>query len=289
MLALIIGIFYSGCANWSKSEDINGVKVINITRHKGVYSSPSWSPDGEKIAFQFEGNIYVTNYNESSWKKLTKVKTDQLGQPVVWNGQEKINYVNGDPSKKFGANENIHSVNLYDEKDIVLIQDLPTVSGMSWNPCKPELVIGVYGDKENFVYLYDFLENRKDKIIANGRFPKWSRNGKLIAYLNEQGISIYDVSSRIIRQIYKKRENEIIYNLSWSPDGKWIAYRGGPSKELNGIYVLPSSGSNPPEQILNAGIAQLDWSPQGDKIVFTTINTPSTSKIYIMDVPKKFQ
>ncbi|KEF37620.1 periplasmic component of the Tol biopolymer transport system [Schinkia azotoformans MEV2011] len=78
-------------------------------------------------------------------------------------------------------------------------------------------------------------------------------------------------------------------SFSWSPDGKWIAFRGGPSAETQGIYIIPTDGSGQIDHILNDGVADLDWSPKGDQIAFTTIGSPGRTELYIMDVPDRYR
>lgn len=285
-------MFTSSCKHNSKIEKMDGVNVLNITRQRGVYDYPKWSPDGKKIVVQFEENLWIIGLDDYSWNKITNEKIYRTQRPLIWDKPEEINYLNSDYKKDFGNNDAIHTINLANKTDTILLKSLPTINGLSWNPSIPsQLLVGVNESKSGFVlYLYDFKKNTRIELIKNGSDPKWSPDGKLIVYENRDGIYVYNVNTKITKLIYKRqKEGEFLESLTLSPNGKWIAYRGGPSKETNGIYILPIDGSSPPEHILNAGVAHLDWSPQGDKIVFTTINTPSASEIYIMDVPEKFQ
>jgi Tol biopolymer transport system component len=56
--------------------DISGSYLGYILDKKGFLSSPSWSPDNEKIAVSIEGNIYTVQTNGDSLTRLTNTGED---------------------------------------------------------------------------------------------------------------------------------------------------------------------------------------------------------------------
>jgi Tol biopolymer transport system component len=278
-----------------KIEDINGVQVLNITQKKGSYSYPTWSPNGKHIAVRLDGDLWVIE-PDGSFKTELKDKTGVLGLPIIWSDLEMIYYVELDPYKDFDTDTEIHVIHLADKKDTMVLENMPSITGFSLNPGNPsQLVVGHrewMNEATHFnTYVYDLKTNTQSILLPKAYNPKWSPNGNLIAYEGSDGFYVYDLKTKEIHQIYQKDKDEMVERLSWSPDGQWIAYRQTSSNN-SGIYIVPSDGSVSPEPIINTvkiGVSHLAWSPDGDKIVFTTINDPYNNKIYMMDVPEKYR
>jgi Tol biopolymer transport system component len=73
----------------------------------------------------------------------------------------------------------------------------------------------------------------------------------------------------------------------WSPDGKQIAFNAILPGAVWNIYVVPSEGGTP-QRILPSEESQMDvnWSPDGNSLVFGASNVPNTP-IYIIDLSSK--
>lgn len=56
--------------------DISGNYLGNILSGVGFLTSPSWSPEDEKLAVSIEGNIYITNTHGDILRKLTNTGQD---------------------------------------------------------------------------------------------------------------------------------------------------------------------------------------------------------------------
>lgn len=281
-----------------KAKEVQKMGLVKISKERGSYDRPVWSPDGEKIVFYFEGSIWICDGKGESWRKLTFDGVYKMLDPITWENKNEIYYVDLERGKPFNKSVTIHRLNLLDHSDTVVIQDLSTVTGLSVNPRDTSQLLIATQDENNkyVIHLYD-LERNTSKKLVGGIQQRWSPDGKRFSYLSG-GINIYDLSTNSSTKIYARKmvqiwennyQGEMIESLTWSPDGKWIAYRGGPTKDLLGIYIVPSDGSGPPEKILDMGVADLDWSPKGDKIAFTTLGTPERTEMYLMQVPEKYR
>lgn len=104
-----------------------------------------------------------------------------------------------------------------------------------------------------------------------------SRDGRITLSLEyTAGIHIIEQDSKI----YKLTEG---LWPSWSPDGKYVAY-----KRLSGLYIIDSQGSNQKE-LIKGQIYDPDWSPTGGQIVFSQEdNYYKNPVIKILDLDTNF-
>lgn len=111
--------------------------------------------------------------------------------------------------------------------------------------------IAYWSDKsgEYEIYIQDAKKITPARKISNRKFGYgytlfWSPDNKMLAYIDEKNdISIIDVNSGVV----KKADNyswEIghggrpYFNISWSPDSKWIAYRKGGDNGNDALFMF---------------------------------------------------
>ena len=100
---------------------------------------------------------------------------------------------------------------------------------------------------------------------------EWAPDGSRIAYLDRQGglwlVRLDGTGRKLLTASSPRRDP---WELSWSPDGKAIAVLAsdpGTPHQAFRIVVVPTDGG--PQRRLPSGDAQvIDWSPQGDEIVY---------------------
>lgn len=74
-------------------------------------------------------------------------------------------------------------------------------------------------------------------------------------------------------------------SISWSPDGKWIAFVSDKTGEQN-VWVAPAAGDGQSQKLTNLSqriLGSLAWSPDSKKIVYTD----NTDSIQLLDVASK--
>ena len=106
---------------------------------------------------------------------------------------------------------------------------------------------------------------------------EWAPDGSRIAYLDRRGalwLVRPDGTGRVLLAASSPLRNP--WSLSWSPDGKAIAVDAGDpsttprpknSAEDFRIHVI-STGGSAPRRLPSGDVQSLDWSPQGDEIVY---------------------
>jgi Tol biopolymer transport system component len=117
------------------------------------------------------------------------------------------------------------------------------------------------------------------------RYPRWSPDGKLVAYVSnrtnpgsEAAYEIYVLRDTKLRRVTKDRA--IDDQVSWSPDGKRLAFVTTRGSGRFGIWTMNSNGTG--ARRLTVGGATPVWSPDGKTIAFVR-STGKTDAIWIMD------
>ena len=153
-----------------------------------------------------------------------------------------------------------------------------------------------------WLYLFDAKtgETRKLSVEIVGDFDEaqkhWDSTSKLIdsadvspdgkrAAFTARG-DVYTVpaehgSARNLTQTEGVREQ----NVSWSPDGRWVAYLSDRTGE-QAIYIRPQDGMGPEEEITEGGaefLMQPVWSPDSSKLAYAN----SSLELFYVDIREK--
>jgi Tol biopolymer transport system component len=221
----------------------------------GLDYSPSWSPDGSKIAFQsgVDGNSVIII-----------IDVDDLSQRILVDSGDNL-YPSWSPdgseiafSSNRDGNYGIYTINENgSEQSPRLIYDTDEMDclGPRWSPDGSQIVFW----------------SQKDSSDTN----------RDVWVINTDGSGLNNLTSD------SPMNDE---NPSWSPDGEKIVFlsdREHSSGKWNGIYLMSPDGSNPkPITPIGPECYQLpEWSPDGSKITFMySENVASAWTIATMNV-----
>jgi Tol biopolymer transport system component len=128
------------------------------------------------------------------------------------------------------------------------------------------------------IYLIDTSGINRKMIVANKkvRLPDWSPDGEKIVFTNGN-IHIVDIDTREINQL---TTHGFDFFPSWSPDGSRISFDRSGTSDTVGTWIIDLTTLN---QSKLGFFGQLDWSPSGNKIVFSgsSENKNSESQIWL--------
>jgi Tol biopolymer transport system component len=252
--------------------DVYGGKWHNITRDFASDRYPSWSPDGQQLAFfstrgdglQFD--IYLVNPDGSNLRRLTYSESSYPawspdGTQLVFSsrvdGDLYITGMNGTSAKQLTDTPG-------DDRNPVWSPDGSQIAYISFVNRD-----GIFGDRI-FVMNADGSENRllSREFSAQG-MPSWSPKSRYLAFIGrsrgERHDSLYLADTFDEDHPIRKLAENAYYAYSerwamWSPDGRYLAFS---SRDANGLYTVDVSSGHIRE-LASLAIMYPVWQPRAN-------------------------
>jgi TolB protein len=143
------------------------------------------------------------------------------------------------------------------------------------------------GNSNIFVSALDSNGSNRRNLTNSGTAmetsPAWSPSGKQIAYISGMPGQVYirDVDGSNQRRIVKEGGDSDA--VSWSPDGRWLAFHWKPLRSINYDIYVADVASGIIRQITsgNGGNESPTWAPDSRHLAFQS-NRSGSWQIYIM-------
>ncbi len=197
----------------------------------------SWSPDGSKIVFVHNWDIWVADAEGKNVLQLTK--TPEMEGLPIWSPDGKMIVFRTQPSGSTQVGAQTIHLRLHvvpasgGEARVIADLTCASVSGLSrytWFPdgkevtvaCDEDGIIANFpiagGDRRTVVRL-------KDVGIDLVSWPRWSPDGRLLAFQGrgERGdwkFYVYQVDNAKLQPL----SDDYVPPFYWSPDSRWICY-----------------------------------------------------------------
>ncbi|MGH9200106.1 MAG: prolyl oligopeptidase family serine peptidase [Vicinamibacterales bacterium] len=271
--------------------DADGARVRELTRGSWRDSSPSWSPDGTRVAFISDrdgtSQLHVMYLDTGEVAQLTHLTRSPQG--VTWSPD----------GKQIGFTQ------MLPDEDPILKVELPKrPRGAEW--AKPAVIVdrltwardgtGPVEKGYTHVFVVDAVLGGTPRQISEGTYnhgdPQWSSDGKTIyvsgirkaeAEYQRGDSEIYaiDLATGQVRTLTERKGPDA--NPTVSPDGQLIAYTGYDDRDytshLSSLYLMDRNGGSKRlfAGALNNSPAGISWAKDGSGVFFTIDEKGSTT------------
>lgn len=207
--------------------DADGFNALPILRSSEPIMSPSWSPDGKRIAYvSFEGKrpkVYVSDVATGHRELVTSFPGINGAPSWSPNGQQLA------VALSKGANPNIYTIDLATKQTRQLTSDLAINTEPSWAPDGRSLIFTSDRGGSPQIYKLSLDDNRIERLTFEGNYnatASFSPDGKNIVMLHREGskqftISILELHTGTMRHLTAPGLNE---SPSVAPNGKMVVY-----------------------------------------------------------------
>jgi Tol biopolymer transport system component len=119
----------------------------------------------------------------------------------------------------------------------------------------------------------------------------WSLDGNHVAYpvhAEHSEIRIFDVQSGQTQVLIRLETDDLLSGLSWSPDGKYLAFTLGDDRTTPRSIWLVSTDGTVQQRLVEGGLLP-NWSPDGKRILYARPDARQLLEWHLLEVSPAIQ
>jgi TolB protein len=136
--------------------------------------------------------------------------------------------------------------------------------------------------------------SNRESIERNGWGTQWSPDGRYIAWGSGTRIVLLDIKTNQRRDLLTPEQSAMLgsvyWNLGWSPDSKWIAFKARRATGNDGMVVAASVESPKEFKVLYEGPNRINedftWHPDNRHVVFS-MRPPTHNKLRLVKTSRE--
>jgi dipeptidyl aminopeptidase/acylaminoacyl peptidase len=274
---------------WMASWD--GTQDIQLTASPESESQPRWSPDNKYLSFISSrqgakgGQLWLMNRAGGEAVKVTDIKGG-ISEYAWAPDSRRLVFVVSEPDPRDPKD---------DDKDAEKKKTAPPIVIDRYH--FKEDVEGYLRNERTHLYLFD-VASRKAEVLTPGTLfeesaPAWSPDGSQIAFVSKRGtgdldrnentdIWVIDGKAGAAARQVTTSPNPDQGPLSWSPDGKSIAYVVGEELKYSAysqhrLAIIAAAGGQPRlfAESLDRPVRAPMWSKDGSTLTFVVVDDRS--------------
>jgi TolB protein len=242
--------------------DFDGFNPTRVTYNDSITLFPSWSADGQYLAYtSYKGgkpDIYIRNMAD---KREAVVSNDGINITPMF-APERFELA---ATMSFSGDQEIYLLTGTGKMIKKLTNNRGSDVSPTWSPDGKKIAFVSNRTGSPQIYVMDLESGSERRLTFEGKYntqPAWSPRGDQIVYSSQVNgfhqVCVIDVEGR--NPVQLTREGGDSESPSWSPDGSLIVFsstREGPSR----LYVMTASGTDQRRLLLlNGEQSNPKWS-----------------------------
>jgi eukaryotic-like serine/threonine-protein kinase len=278
----------------SNDESTRSVEIVPFTSFPGDERLPSFSPDGSRVAFAWNGeegntDIYIKQVGTEALQRLTtdvapdtQPRWSPNGLYIAFLRQKAEAYELYLIPSIGGAERKLTELALVEPVRLDVIQ-------IGWSPDSKWLAVSDRGspDEPYSIFMVGRESGEKTRLTQGADYsPAVSPDGRNIAYRHFEIGGVSEIYVKPVTGGEPKRltfSDDVKSSPAWTPDGREILFLSETGGSVATVWRMPATGGTPARvEGAGQGVTSFALSPKGDRLALA--QTISDSNIWQVEL-----